>query len=104
MLRDESIFGPKTDEFIPERFLRERQATSGSSDDLQGDMELDPSVPHPDMAFGFGRRLCPGRHLAYSTLWISVAHLLQTFDLLRAKDENGEEILPSLNYRAGIVR
>ena len=46
MSHDESVY-PEPDQFIPERFLGAYK-------------QRDPET----IAFGFGARLCPGRHLA----------------------------------------
>lgn len=46
--RDEEVFGKDTDDFIPERWL----ADDGTLKDL------------PQTGFGFGRRICTGRHIA----------------------------------------
>ena len=35
--------------------------------------------PDPAEAFGFGRRVCPGRHLARAALFVYVAHVLHVF-------------------------
>jgi cytochrome P450 len=43
ILHDEATYGPDTDKFIPERWLK--------------DGALDPAM-NPDPAFGFGRRIC----------------------------------------------
>ena len=48
VLRDESIFGPDTDKFIPERFMK-------------AEGEVGPDISDVDVAFGFGRRACPGK-------------------------------------------
>lgn len=48
ILRDETIFGPKTDRFMPERFISAEKTTVCDLSEV-------------DMAFGFGRRACPGR-------------------------------------------
>jgi cytochrome P450 len=53
MLRDEILFGPDTHKFIPERFMRP-----------DGTINFDISAV--DMAFGYGRRACPGRGWCYS--------------------------------------
>ena len=48
-------------------------------------------------------RKCPGKHLAHSTLMLTAASVLSTFDLLKKVDENGREIEPKREYtRAGV--
>jgi len=82
---------PEPGEFEPERFLRNGQ--------------LDNSVRDPiDIAFGFGRRICAGKHLAHSTLTLAAASVLSTFDLLKKIDENGREIEPRREYTEGALR
>ena len=90
MLHDENKY-PESDRFFPERFLDEYGV-------------LDPSVPDPEAAFGFGRRLCPGRHLARASVWTTIAHILATFDIRKPRDDAGNEIEPSLEYTPGLVR
>ncbi|KAK0231772.1 cytochrome P450 [Armillaria nabsnona] len=43
-------------------------------------------------AFGFGRRICPGLFLAENGMWIA-----------KAKGEDGEEIIPAVEFSNGIV-
>ncbi|KAI0763625.1 cytochrome P450 [Trametes elegans] len=60
--------------------------------------KLDHTVRDPEsFTFGFGRRVCPGRHFARSALFIAVASVLHVFDVSLPVDENGEEI--QVNYR-----
>ncbi|TFK33723.1 cytochrome P450 [Crucibulum laeve] len=76
--------------FRPERFLK--------------DCEIDPSVKDPEeAAFGFGRRMCPGRHVAQSTLWLAAGCILAYFDLRKAVDSNGIEIEPNREYSVGAI-
>ncbi|KAJ7237342.1 cytochrome P450 [Mycena rebaudengoi] len=89
ILHDEAIY-PDPYAFKPERFL------------LHG--KLNPAVKNPDSAFGFGRRLCPGRHMAISSIWITVASLLATFDIAKATDENGRVIEPTYEYVSGGIK
>jgi len=44
------------------------------------------------LAFGVGRRICPGRHFVDATLFIFASSVLSVFDVTKAKDENGDEI------------
>jgi len=43
-------------------------------------------------AYGFGRRVCPGRYMAENTIWLTIASVLVTLDLRKAKDDEGREI------------
>ncbi|KAL0954547.1 hypothetical protein HGRIS_003513 [Hohenbuehelia grisea] len=76
MSLDESVYADPT-KFHPARFLRKPE---GSGE------------PFFSSAFGFGRRVCPGRHLATSGLWIVVATILATSTISKAVDEDGKDI------------
>ena len=69
---------PDPEEFKPERFLNE-----------DGTVHDDPT---PALAFGIGKRICPGRHFVDATLFIVASSVLSAFDVSKAKDENGNEI------------
>ncbi|KAF8219321.1 cytochrome P450 [Tricholoma matsutake] len=89
MLHDEKVY-PEPFEFKPERFMK--------------DGELDPTVRDPaHAAFGFGRRICPARYMAFSAVWIAIASLIAAFDIKKAVDENGEVIEPSQEYSSTLV-
>ncbi|KAF8526656.1 cytochrome P450 [Hysterangium stoloniferum] len=60
ILHSEALYGPETDKFKPERFLQ-------------------PGVIEPNAAFGYGRRVCPGRRLAENSLFIMIASILHAF-------------------------
>jgi len=64
---------PAPSEFRPERFL----SPNGKS--LADDTDL--SV---DLVFGFGRRICPGKHLAEASLWPAIAAMLAVFRFEKA--------------------
>jgi len=90
MLNNERDY-PEPREFKPERFLKNGK--------------LDPSVRDPmDIAFGFGRRICPGKHIAHSTLTLTAASVLLTFDLIKKVDDNGREIEPKREYSDLAIR
>ncbi|KAF8513269.1 cytochrome P450, partial [Gautieria morchelliformis] len=83
ILHDEAVYGPNTDDFNPDRFL-------------------DPNVKYPNAAFGYGRRICPGRYLADNSVFIAVASILKVFDITLARDSRtGEEIPVSKAFTSG---
>ncbi|KAJ7664491.1 cytochrome P450 [Mycena polygramma] len=89
ILHDENVY-PDPYSFKPERFL----LPDGTSN---------PAVRSPDAAFGYGRRLCPGRHMATASLFITVASILAAFDIKKALDEHGREIEPSYEFDSGFI-
>ncbi|KAF8885538.1 cytochrome P450 [Gymnopilus junonius] len=58
--------------------------------------------PHPVGQFGFGRRICPGRHLAESGVWIAIASMLAAFRISPVKAEDGTPVLPRENFCPGL--
>ncbi|KAF4616642.1 hypothetical protein D9613_008328 [Agrocybe pediades] len=90
MLHDEEVY-PDASAFKPERFLHD-------------DGSLNKSVRNPAHAcWGFGRRICPGRYMAFSQIWIAVASLLAVYDIKKAVDSNGRVIEPSHEYVSALI-
>jgi cytochrome P450 len=86
---DRAIFGDDADDFKPERHL---------------DVKREEVLPGPretngegHVAFGFGRRVCVGKHLANDSLFIMTARMLWAATLKCARDENGKELPPDPN-------
>ncbi|KAI0937993.1 hypothetical protein AcV7_003311 [Taiwanofungus camphoratus] len=83
---DERLF-PDPDKFYPERFL-----------DPESEV-----VKIIALAFGNGRRACPGIHLARNAVMINAMNLLWGFNLDKARNENGQVIEPdTTDYAVGI--
>ncbi|KAK0222604.1 cytochrome P450 [Armillaria nabsnona] len=59
--------------------------------------------PEPTVAFGFGRRVCPGRYLALNTAWIGIASMASTLSFSKAVDFEGRVIEPSSTYTSKFV-
>ncbi|XP_023160061.2 cytochrome P450 CYP12A2-like [Drosophila hydei] len=76
--RDAKHFS-QPDEFMPERWLREKQQVSTS--DTGCPMATKSSHPFAYLPFGFGVRSCIGRRIAEMELEIGVARLLRNFQV-----------------------
>ena len=50
------------------------------------------------------RRICPGSHIGFSTLWLTIATILATFNLSKSVDGDGRVIEPSREYHSGLVQ
>ncbi|KAF9076847.1 cytochrome P450 [Rhodocollybia butyracea] len=76
MNRDPDLY-PEPDKFMPERFLEGHGPFTNINDIY---------------AYGFGRRVCVGRYVADTTVWLTIVSILATLDLRKAKDDRGHEI------------
>ncbi|KAF8309118.1 cytochrome P450 [Amanita rubescens] len=87
--QDETIYS-NHDTFNPNRFF--------NPDGTLNDDKI-------EYAFGYGRRLCPGRHMARDVLWLMMASVLATFNIFKEKDENGVDIDIDQNaFTSGLSR
>ncbi|KAI4525480.1 cytochrome P450 [Schizophyllum commune Loenen D] len=85
-LHDPAIY-EEPSAFKPERFL-------GSN----------PAPDPRDMGFfGYGRRQCPGSHLADASVWMHVAHAVAALDISKATDAAGNPIEPSGDTDDGLI-
>ncbi|KAJ8090295.1 hypothetical protein PM082_018891 [Marasmius tenuissimus] len=75
--------------FHPERFLPRPE---------------DGGEPPFASAFGFGRRICPGRHLGSLVLWNAIACTLATLEIVPVNDEKGNPQLPELVFSDSLAR
>lgn len=69
------------DEFIPERWLREKEVTASAASTSGCPVATKPSHPFAYLPFGFGARSCIGRRIAEMELEIGVARLLRHFEV-----------------------
>ncbi|KAF7358290.1 hypothetical protein MVEN_00878300 [Mycena venus] len=80
---------PEPYTFKPERYLK--------------DGKINPDMPSIEIVYGFGRRICPGRHMADLSVWLSLTCILATFDITKAIGSDGNPIQPALKYFPGLV-
>ncbi|KAJ2917369.1 hypothetical protein MD484_g3052, partial [Candolleomyces efflorescens] len=80
---------PEPDKFNPDRFIKDGKINQEATD---------PALA----AFGFGRRICPGRFIALDTLYVLISSTLAMFDVSAPKDKDGNpDIKPS--FSVGLI-
>ncbi|KAL0953294.1 hypothetical protein HGRIS_004543 [Hohenbuehelia grisea] len=89
MLHDEEQY-PNPQTFDPSRYLKQEQAGRSIN-------------PVPELAFGFGRRICPGRFLALDSIWIIIATVLSVYEITKARDTAGNVLEPQVSYTSGLI-
>ncbi|KAI0255208.1 cytochrome P450 [Lactifluus subvellereus] len=84
MNHDPKVYGEDAAQFNPTRYL-----------DTNGDIARGPSLTKLEghVAYGFGRRICVGRHMANNSLFINIATVLWASKIERKKDSSGR-LLP----------
>jgi cytochrome P450 len=85
---DRTVFGDDADEFKPERYLGDN-----------GELLPGPKETNQEghVSFGFGRRICVGKHLANDSLFIHTARILWATTIKCVLDENGKERRPDIS-------
>ncbi|KAJ7640418.1 cytochrome P450 [Mycena polygramma] len=81
--------------FHPDRYLLTENGTKPG---------VDGSDLRPNFAFGVGRRICPGIHLAQNSISINTMNLVWAFDFTTATDAGGKPMeLDTFDYQRGIL-
>ncbi|KAJ6535753.1 cytochrome P450 [Mycena capillaripes] len=84
----------KPDDFVPERYLLTENGTKP---------EVDGSGLRHSLPFGFGRRMCPGIHLAQNSINLNTMNLLWAFNFNPDIDADGKPVPADLfAYTKGI--
>jgi cytochrome P450 len=83
-------------EFKPERYL--------ILDPTRNTLKINTSILDPEAAaFGYGRRICPGRHLSNEALSLMAASLLAAFTVTAPKDENGNTVKVKMETGSSLI-
>ncbi|KAK7677346.1 hypothetical protein QCA50_019676 [Cerrena zonata] len=81
---------PEPQMFNPDRFIK--------------DGKINPDVRDPlTVAFGFGRRICPGRYLSNGSLFILIASVLHVFNIHPVLGEDGKKYDPFSAVITGLI-
>jgi cytochrome P450 len=93
---------PDPDKFNPLRFLDvEPSSLTYLSKTYVAEHSIATGEPHPSKighsSFGWGRRICPGADLASNTLFIALARLVWSFNILPIKGK----VYDTLDYTNG---
>lgn len=90
ILHDEATY-PDPFAFNPDRYADAKTNTERGINDV------------PWAAFGFGRRMCPGRWLAIDTIWIAVATAAAVFDISAPLDAEGRPVQQTVEYTSTLL-
>ncbi|KAF9528289.1 cytochrome P450 [Crepidotus variabilis] len=63
----------------------------------------DSKMSQVNIAFGYGRRVCPGQHIASSYLFAIVATVLATCEIAPGLNEEGQPMIPQIDYSESII-
>lgn len=91
MSRDESLFA-EPDRFNPDRYLEKVDELTAKRRDPE------------NFVFGFGRRICPGRYLVHSSVWVLIASMIATLNISKAVDDRGNVIEPEVAFKNAVFR
>lgn len=81
--QDPAVYGDDATQFDPSRHLTSMGTLAPSPPDTQDEGHV---------VYGFGKRICVGRHVANDTMFIAFAVMLWASEVVPAKDERGKDI------------
>ena len=81
--RDPEIYGPDAEHFNPARHLDEKGQIAPAPADTKEESHV---------TYGFGRRICVGRHVANNSLFIDIAIMLWAMNIERMSDDKGNPV------------
>ncbi|KAI5857361.1 cytochrome P450 [Durotheca rogersii] len=87
MSRDTNVY-KNPEKFNPDRYTPKEEGGDG-----------EPFLVGP---FGFGRRVCVGRHLAQASVWIMMATLIATTDISKPLGPDGKPTEQTITFSTGL--
>lgn len=106
ILHDERHF-PDPMTFNPDRWLASSPGYVTLTPECDGVTEKTGSttIDPWSVAFGYGRRICPGIHVARTGLFLSMARILSSFEIRRKIDPiTRMPIVPEAKWTGGSIR
>ncbi|KIK59244.1 hypothetical protein GYMLUDRAFT_1004604 [Collybiopsis luxurians FD-317 M1] len=82
---DEKVY-PNPNQFNPSHFLDDKGKLNLSNKDPSG------------ATFGFGRRICPGKHIVIASMFIVIASILTCYIIEPELDEHGKKVEPKVDW------
>uniref|UniRef100_A0A0W0FZK7 Putative cytochrome P450 n=1 Tax=Moniliophthora roreri TaxID=221103 RepID=A0A0W0FZK7_MONRR len=99
MNRDKEVYGPDADTFNPGRYIGPDGNLAPSPPDTKRTHTV---TTEGNVSFGYGGRICPGRHVANASLFINIACLLWAANISPEKDAQGQPIMPDLSDASSV--
>ncbi|PFH47242.1 hypothetical protein AMATHDRAFT_6965 [Amanita thiersii Skay4041] len=85
------VMYPEPHEFKPERFLKD------------GKFDLKDILDPHDVTFGYGRRICLGKHLSENSILITISSVLAVYNILPPLDMTGSPIPLKAKVTSGLL-
>ena len=92
MLHDPQEY-PEPFKFSPDRFYN-----------ADGSAPVEVQRNPLELAFGFGRRICPGQHVAEATIFMQMVTFLSVLNVSKGVYSDGRTIEPNIEFTTAIVR
>ncbi|GAW06633.1 cytochrome P450 [Lentinula edodes] len=103
ILRDKKTYGPTAHMFNPKRWLLKTDSNE-TGHCAEAQWRLNPDMRDPvGITFGFGRRVCPGKHMGLASFQMNVASLLHSFNITPTLDDNGHVVNLEIEYVSGLL-